>query len=59
MATAGKVYGWGMGTGVGGGRVIPVHPAPCSRRSLYSEAGPGRPCKGLEWVVQGPGALQS
>ena len=40
-----------MGTGWVGGGVIPVHPASCKAEVPDSEAGPGGPCRGLEWVV--------
>ena len=40
----GRVYGWGMGTGVGiQGGYTGYYPATVKRR-LDSEAGPGSPC---------------
>ena len=51
---SGWVPGWGIR--VGTGRAIPgYYPATCSREEgpSPSGAGPGSPCKGLEWVGTG------
>ena len=63
-ACAGGVYGRGMGTGTGiqvGGAGYTGYPASLlEERSSDSEAGPGRACRALEWVVTGartPAAL--
>ena len=41
----------GYGDWVGGGGVYRVPTQPAAKRRVDSEAGPVRPCKGLEWVV--------
>ena len=43
------MYGWGMGTGVGGEGAIPGTTQLLGEGSRYSGAGPGSPGTGLEW----------
>ena len=47
----GRVY-WGMVPGWVGGRVIPVPSTLLRGAHPDSEAGPGSPYRGLEWVVR-------
>ena len=52
------VPGWVYRVGIPGGTwegYTGTQPC-CSGRGVPSEAGPGRPCRGLEWVGYSPGA---
>ena len=51
------IAGWGMGRWVPGW-VIPVPSTGPARSHPDSEAGPVRPCRGLEWVVRMAGASE-
>ena len=50
-----RVRDWGMGTGWVVGGVYRVYYPAARGGSRYSEAGPGSPSMGLEWVVPGAG----
>ena len=57
--------GYGTGVGSTGGYLGGLYrgttsPPSCPQGGApYSEAGPGRPCRGLEWVVRGAGCVRA